>query len=46
MHAAEANTVAGRLTAKLYGHALNRVVELEEDETDLLRRRFRSPFAR
>lgn len=40
MHACEVNTVAGRLTAKLYGHALNRVVELDEDEANLLRQRF------
>lgn len=36
----EAETIAGRLTAKLYGHSLNRVVALEEDEADFLRQRF------
>lgn len=35
-----ANTTSGRLTAKLYGHSLNRVVGLDEDEADLLRQRF------
>lgn len=36
----EADTAAGRLTAKLYGHSLNRVVELDDDEAELLRARF------
>jgi len=35
-----ANTPVGRLAAKLYGHSLNRVVELDEDEAHFLREHF------